>query len=95
MARMLIMDKNKMKKLIKVCLLKTLPVMAGYMVLGIGFGIISAKTMDDIVSVDSYYSDIKDALIENIERYIDNSHPNQKEYNKSLYNKIKELFGIN
>lgn len=43
MARMLIMDKNKMKKLIKVSLLKTLPVMAGYMVLGIGFGIISSK----------------------------------------------------
>ena len=32
-----------MKKLIKTALLKTLPVMAGYMVLGFGFGIISVK----------------------------------------------------
>lgn len=67
----------------------------GYIVSSSSFGIISARTMDDIVSVDGYYSNIKEALIENIERYIENSHPNQKEYNKSLYNKIKDLFGIN
>lgn len=33
-----------MKKLLKICIIKTLPIMAGYMVLGFGFGILSEKS---------------------------------------------------
>ena len=66
----------------------------GYIIASSALGVVRTRIENDRFIVDDYIMAIKDKLIDNINKYIENSLPDQKDYNRSLLVKIKEMFQV-
>lgn len=66
----------------------------GYIIASSALGVVRTHLENDRFVVDDYSLSIKEKLIDNINYYIENSIPDQKDYNNSLLIKIKELFHV-
>ena len=66
----------------------------GYIIASSVFGIITTHTQNDIVYVDSINYDMKMQLINQIKLYIANSLPENRDYNVTVYENVKRVFGV-
>ena len=68
----------------------------GYIIASSVLGIITTHTtVDNLVVVDSInFENMKDLLLEQINDFIENSRPESKAYNLTVFDDVKQLFGI-
>lgn len=66
----------------------------GYIIASSALQIIKTHVVNDHIVVDTVNPTLKEKLISNINNYIETSVVEQKEYNRSLFVNIKNLFGI-
>lgn len=66
----------------------------GYIIASSALGVVRTHMFNDRFVVDDYILSIKDKLIDNINNYIENSSPEQKDYNNNLLINLKGLFQV-